>query len=35
MIESTNTLDVPLWPPAVVAFTVEFAPESSEGDGVA
>lgn len=35
MIETKNTLDVPLPPHAVAAVTVEFAPESSEEDGVA
>jgi hypothetical protein len=35
MIEPTNTLDVPLSPHAVSTVTVEFAPTSSEEDGVA
>jgi hypothetical protein len=35
MIEPTNTLDVALPPHAVAAVTVEFAPESSEEEGIA
>ena len=35
MIAPKNTLDVPLPPHTVAAVTVEFAPASSEEDGVA